>query len=268
MKKYILLFALLFCGNLLFGQFREVVRSIRPGNTMGVWTVGKKVFQVQQFYRLTNEEYTSTRILGGTSGNLFRYGITERFEVQAIANIRFDRTQALDRTFEPSSVSGISGLLLGARYHLGRPFGENLFLSAIQVRVNLPHSSDYSEIDYLRTTTTLALGQKITPKVLLNLAIGYQTNADENVSNRMNLGIRGNFVLSPKMSLILEHFGTFTNDIYVDGFDAGIDYVISDNVKLDVMAGWRNFPIVRSNFGVVGITYRFHNKHIFSGRKI
>ena len=150
--------------------------------------------------------------------------------------------------------------MLGARYHLGRPFGENLFLSAIQVRVNLPHSSDYSEIDYLRTTTTLALGQKILPKFLLNLAIGYQTNANENVDNRLNIGIRGNFGLSEKMSLILEHFGTFNNNIYVDGFDAGIDYIISDNVKLDVMAGWRNFPIVRSNFGVVGITYRFHKR--------
>ena len=248
-------------SHFLFGQFAESVRSIRPGNTMGVWTVGQKVFQVQQFYRLTTEEYTSSRILGGTFGNLFRYGITERFEIQAIGNFGFDRTESLAGSFEPSSVSGISGLMLGARYHLGQPLGEKLFLSAFQVRFNLPHSSDYSELDYLRTTMTLALGQKILPKVGLNIAIGYQINSDESVSNRMNLGIRGSFRLNPKSTLVLEHFGSFVNDIYIDGFDVGLDYVISNNVKFDLSAGWRNFPIVRSNFGVIGITYRFHKRN-------
>jgi len=267
MKKIIFIIFFLTLYNLAFGQFAETVRSIRPGNTMGVFTVGKKVFQVQQLFSFSREEYTNTRILETRIGNLVRYGITEKFEVQAIGNLGWNRTQSLDGTLEPSTISGLTGLILGARYHLGKPFGNELFYSAIQVRVNLPHSSDISEIDYLRSTIGIAAGQKIAEKVNFNIFLGYQINSDDTVDNRLNLGVRGAFRLNPKVALMLEHFGTFNNGIYVDGFDAGVDYLISDNVKLDVAAGWRNLPIVRANFGVVGITYRFHKKVIFSGRE-
>ena len=269
MKKYIFLFILFFVSHFLHGQFAESVRSIRPGNTMGVWTVGKGVLQVQQFLRFSSVESTSSRITDSNLGNLVRLGITERFEVQAIGNFVGSRLKSLDGTFEPSTESGISGLLLGARYHLGNPLGEEFFKSAIQVRVNLPHESDISKIDYLRTTVTLALGQKLTDRFRLNTAFGYQINSDDLVDNVFNLGIRANFTINEKSSLILEHFGTFINNNYVDGFDAGVDYIISDNVKVDLSAGWRNFPTVRSNFGVLGITYRFHKRDkIVSGKHI
>jgi len=261
MKKYISLFALLLMSHFVFGQFAETVRSIRPGNTMGVWTVGKGVFQVQQFVRFSSVESTSSRLTDSGLGNLARLGITERFEIQAIGNFLSRRSKSLDGTFEPITESGITGLLLGARYHLGNPLGPDLFKSAIQVRVNLPHDSDISAIDYLRTTVTLALGQVITDRIRLNTALGYQINSDDMVDNVLNLGIRANFTINEKSSLVLEHFGTFINNNYVDGFDAGVDYVISDNVKIDLSAGWRNFPAVRSNFGVIGITYRFHNRN-------
>ena len=268
MKKYIILFSLLFSTHFVFGQFAESVRSIRPGNTMGVFTVGKGVLQIQQFVRFSNVESTSSSITDSNLGNLVRLGITERFEVQAIGNFQGSRLKSLDGTFEPSTQSGISGLLLGARYHLGNPLGEQLFKSAIQVRVNLPHDSDISKIDYLRTTVTLALGQKITDRINLNTAFGYQINSDDLVKNVFNLGIRTSFKINNKSALVLEHFGTFINNNYVDGFDAGVDYVITNNIKLDLSAGWRNFPAVRSNFGVLGITYRFHKNYIFSGREI
>ena len=152
-------------------------------------------------------------------------------------------------------------MALGARYHLGQPLGEGLFRSALQVRVNLPHDSDISEIDYLRTTIVLSAGQKLAPKFAMNTAITYQINSDDVVDNRLSIGVRARFRFSEKMELILEHFGSFINDNYIDGFDAGVDYVISSNLKLDLSAGWQNFIGDRSNFGVLGITYRFHNRN-------
>lgn len=261
MKKYIILCILFLSTHFVFGQYAERVRSARPGNTMGVFTVGKGVFQAQQFFRFSNIESTTNRLTRNTLGTLVRLGITERFEVQAVGNLGSNRNRPLDNSIEPFTNSGISGLALGARYHLGQPLGENLFRSALQVRVNLPHESDISAIDFLRTTIALSAGQKLAPKFILNTAISYQINSDDAIDNRLGLGVRARFRFNEKMELMLEHFGTFTNNNYIDGFDAGVDYFVSNNVKLDLSAGWQNLNGDRSNFGVLGITYRFHNRN-------
>ncbi|MEL6924148.1 MAG: hypothetical protein AAFO94_08880 [Bacteroidota bacterium] len=99
-------------------QFASTVRTIRPtGRTMGAYTVGRGVFQIQSGLTynaadlgglgVTNERWNHNTVL--------RFGILENLEVNGVFGWRTERWID-DPTL--GQVSGVYNTQLGARYNL------------------------------------------------------------------------------------------------------------------------------------------------------
>ncbi len=86
--KYLATFFLLILSNFCFGQFNETIRTGRPGQAIGAFTVGKNVLQFQQ-----GLDYYSTAEINPPKefvfNNVVRYEISETVELSALVDYQY-----------------------------------------------------------------------------------------------------------------------------------------------------------------------------------
>jgi len=85
--KHLLIIAALFISTQIFAQYGETIRTGRPGQAIGCFTTGAKVFQVQSGITIDKTNFDAP-INGNQSvfqsSTVIRYGITETFEVSGV----------------------------------------------------------------------------------------------------------------------------------------------------------------------------------------
>lgn len=109
-------FALLF-SNPVLAQFNETIRTGRPGQAIGAFTVGKGVLQVQSGFDVFGSQNSRTKLKsnGFLNNTVVRYGLTETFEVSTLVEYKTETNEQNDiRT----NLQGLSAFDVGMRYHI------------------------------------------------------------------------------------------------------------------------------------------------------
>ncbi|MDH3711129.1 MAG: transporter [Cyclobacteriaceae bacterium] len=237
----------------LYGQYGETIRSGRPGQAIGAFTVGKNVLQVQSgitFGWLEFEE-SGSEINSINPSVVIRFGIAERIEISGVVGY-----SSLEEKFssEVDKYGGISAAQIGVRFNLrdGQGSGPNI---GIQSRLRLNVLSDDFNQENLGNTTILSVTQGLGPKFGLatNLGVTWIGNGSNPLGTYvLNFG----YDVSAKVSVFVENYGVMNNSDINTRFDTGLGYLVNPNLKLDFSVGYGNNQDLEDYFFDIGFSWR------------
>lgn len=239
-------------------QYNETIRSGRPGQSIGPYTVGKNVIQIQAghlvqwnnfdlapetdglYTRNTNEEV------------VVRYGFLEHVEAHFRLGYTDQRSIIGNTTF--NNQFGFDNLGIAGRVNILRNPNGLLPALGVQTQLLLPLESGQDLGGRITVITSRTLDSKF------SLASNYIYTGFGNGRRSFNYVYTLSYQLSKRIGLIAEHYGGFTqNQTFAGGqfidevtwqknFDMGIALLLTKNLQLDVFG---NF-LPTTTFGVNG----------------
>ncbi len=237
----------------LQAQYGESIRTGRPGQAIGAFTVGKNVLQFQSGVTFDGSNYDQASVEDRniTGVAVIRFGLTEEFEVSTVWGYSRQR-----QNFENEQVtnSGLSNAQIGFRYNIrdGHGKGPNI---GIQSRVKLNVLDDAFNQQNISNTTILAITQNLSPKIGLgtNIGINWSGNTGEPKGIYViNLGMP----ICSKSSVFIETYGSLENGDLDLHFDTGVDYVVNPDLKFDISFGYGNNNHIQGYFIDFGFSWR------------
>lgn len=244
--------ALLICSsNKLNAQYSEVLRSGRPGQSIGAFTVGDDILQFQQGFEynsFTNSSYTP---FGFTGVNIIRFGILETLEISTLIDYQYH-----EKKFETETTyqSGIRNLQLGFRYHINDQKGW-MPATAFQMRLKMPGISKDYESKYIAPIMVFVANWGLPKKMSIatNWVLAYNGN-DAIPTGKYVLHF--GFPIYKKLKGFIENYGQLKESVFESRFDGGFAYLINNNIQLDLYGGYGNNNGVQDYFVNTGISWR------------
>lgn len=227
-SKLLLLFLLIF-PTIVYSQ--DSIISDRPGQSDGSTTLPKLSLQIEsgmllQFYEETN--FSEKQIAFPT--NLFRYGLTENFELRFANQYQIIRDQ-----ISGSEITGISDLELGFKFRLINDANINTEL-AILSHLLIPSGSKELTNGKYGSITKIAISHELSDNMSLgyNLGYNYFGYGDGDLTYSISIGN----AINEKAGLYIEYYGEFSEFKHnISNFDAGITYKISKVFQVDCSFG-------------------------------
>ena len=258
MKK-ILFIATLFISTQIFAQYGETIRTGRPGQAIGCFTTGAKVFQFQSGITLDKTNFDN---IGNQnvfqSSSVFRYGITETFEISGVLGYKSQKEKFDDPSLETVKFTGIDNTQLGFRANV---FAGNIPL-CVQYRVKLNALSDDYKSESLGGRLLIAGATKLVDPLKLTVNLGMDWSGDA-VEPRGLYIFNFSFDVAPKIGGFVEYYGIvpFIKDglkSWGNNIDAGIGYLVNKDLQLDISAGTNldSFDIGNNFFIDFGLSWR------------
>ncbi len=248
-----LLFLLTFLSlsSVLRAQYGESIRSGRPGQSIGAFTVGTGVLQVQTGVTFDWADWEAAESNSFISTTVIRFGIQEHFELSGVLGFGNNNLETADQTIK---TNGVSNVQLGFRYNLrdGQGSGPNI---GIQTRLRLPLTSDDFPTKDLGSTTMIALTQGLGGPfgMVTNLGVTWTGNQAAPVGfYTFNLGAS----FGQGWEVFIENYGNFRKSDFDTRFDTGVGYIVSPNLKLDFSTGWGKNDGITDYFVDFGFSWR------------
>lgn len=257
------LVASLFCF-VTWSQTSEQVRSDRPGLSNSPYSVGKNQLQLQAGYQVDFFQLILSDVAGQitssfsnrhSSALVARYGITERFEVNAFSSYFFNTQSSISNSLGFSGISLRGNLYSGDGIitaiggqadvsFLSRDLGA-IDLNAVNTGVRFSGQSVINET--FTFTTNLGFFNVRTNNVLLPV------NDQQTYYYTLNLGAGFG-----KWSCFAEYQGSYSN-AYSSAVDVGAAYLCGNNLQFDLYAGMFEIDSPGPNpFISAGVTYRLN----------
>ena len=253
--------ALLVCATLFFNtsyaQYGETIRSGRPGQSIGPFTVGKNILQIQSGmdvfgFKNDNIGFSGNGYLNNT---VVRYGILERLEISALIDYRVDNIKAGGLETE---TSGLSAFDIGGRYQVfaGKGAIPNI---GFQMRVRLPVLSEDYKIDHVAPRFILVTGQKLSETFTLTTNWGGSWNGNNSMGTAFYI-VNLSFPIVGKLGGFVENYGDITDGDFDSRFDAGLAYLSNKDLQWDILGGLGKNDGVSDYFVSVGVSWRTKRK--------
>ncbi|OHX66336.1 transporter [Flammeovirga pacifica] len=260
MKQLLLLLTLLFIYLIpisAIAQYSEQISTDRPGLTFGATTLGKKVIQVQSGFNTTNINGKTPDLDVSTLifTNFLRFGLTEKFDIEAMINVRNDKVNFAGSDVDTLDLSGVSTTQLGFRYNFTQNDG---WVPAIgfQGRLMLKSVSHDYRRDNVGMVFNVMTSNQINDWLSFNMNLGAslprRNEVDYSLPSTFNFGIS----LTEKWGTFIELFGNL-ND-FDPGFDTGLSYLVNDHFLLDIGGGYTPTSSSDTWFAEAGLSYRWH----------
>ncbi len=241
----------------LSAQYQPTIRTARPGQSIGPFTVGKNIFQVQSGFDAfgSKNKNSGEQINGVLHNTVIRYGLAERFEISTLINYNSVTKKIFN---QEEKTSGLDALDIGCRYEIFESQGilPNI---GFQVRFRLPVLSEDYKIDHLAPRFILVTNQKISKTFTLFTNWGGAwdgNNGDFVGSYTINLA----FPITKKLGSYVENYGNISNGKVENRWDTGIGYLVTNNFQLDTYGGYGQNHGVRDWFISIGISVRTDRK--------
>lgn len=229
-------------------QFAENIRSGRPGQAIGPFCLGSKVFQHQIGFtynrvgRFPDENHLAVH------QSVFRLGILERLEASAVLSTIYDKER------NDKAVGGVSDFQIGLRYHLLEPKGARPAIG-LQGRFLIPLQSTRYRRERTGLKTILVIANPITDR------LAYNTNWTmlyEGIGGDIRFGYIWNlsYNLSDKWGVFAELYGQLNP--WSANVDGGFSYLVNPDLQLDVSAGWQGIDSPPDWFVDLGVSWRLH----------
>lgn len=221
----------------------------RPDQTESPFLVPKKLFQIESGF-LFEKNNNIKNFLQPTT--LIRYGLFENFELRLNADFQSIKEE------NNSQISGWSPVEIGLKTNLCQ---ENKFVPQISLLAHLvlpKIASDKFQTDYLAPEIIFTLKNTL----INNLSLGYNLGVvwdgitpAESYVYTLSLALSN----SEHISTFIEFFGnTVHNSKSVNNLDAGIIYLLNNNLQLDISGGIQLTDDIAKNYFVgFGISCRF-----------
>jgi len=254
MKYFLPLVLLIMFSQIAFAQFSETIRSGRPRVTIGAYTVGKNVLQIQPGFNYNEQELINvSRTNTWIFKSVFRYGILEKLEVSGVVSIRSDETLSVTGT---ENQFGINNTQIGLRYNIIERKGAVPAIG-LQGRLLLKAQSIDYQRENLGATLVLATGNKIASWLSLNTNWGILWAGNGGVPRSL-YAISTSFNLNKKWRATLGVFGSFNS--FSSNYNAGFSYLVNNNLQLDFSGGWQGQSGLVDFFIDFGLSWRWHNR--------
>ena len=216
-----------------FGGFvqAQTIVSDRPTQAVSSTVIPKGSLQTETGISVAftpSGTKTGTKILAPTS--LFRYGLSEYFELRLLTQF-VSRKSPLDA----NRTSGMDDLQIGTKIRLLDKEDDPTTV-ALNVHVAIPTGSRGISSDIYRGVTNLSVSHVLADNVNLvyNAGFNYYTSKNGDLTYAIALDVGVN----DKVRFFIEPYGQYTSLLtYEASFDAGLTYLIKDNLKLDFSYG-------------------------------
>lgn len=240
---YFISFLLLSLPN--FAQVSETIRTDRPGQSFGQYTVGNKMLQFQGGVGYNNLETGIFNFSTLYENLVIRYGIKEKIEISTALNYASTTNEYLgigeDR-------NGINQMDIGFRIHLFERLSG--FSGSIQTRARLYflQSEELRQDDDIGYISSVSLGYPLGN----SLFVANVGTSDENpflYTFNYSIGIGDSF------STFVELYGSYEFE-FNNFFNAGFAYLINKDLQLDISAGIDLENMIDFYFVEGGVSYR------------
>lgn len=216
-----------------FAQYGEVIRTARPGVTVGPFTVGARVLQVQSGVQFTSRENFISNRQAFNQVNVVRFGLTERFEVGVGAAYQSD---VLDIAGYETKRNGMSAMSVRMRSCLH--VGEGLVPTVgLQVNLAFPIVSEDYRAEHVAPRITLMTGQRLGERfgIRSNWSLGWNGNTPDPSAFYTFFT---DYLATDAIRVFAEHYASITGGEWEGGFDSGMAYLINSDLQLDVSGGY------------------------------
>ena len=240
-----------------YGQYNETIRSGRPGQSIGPFTVGKNILQIQSGMDIFGfkQEGTSFQGSGYLNNTVIRYGVAERLEISALADYRFETIKA---NGSESDFSGLAAFDLGGRYQVYQGHGA-IPTVGFQFRVRLPVLSEDYKIDNLAPRFIIVTGQKLSETFTLTTNWGGSWNGNNSMGTGFYI-INLSFPIVGQLGGFVENYGDVNDGDFDTRFDAGLAYLVNNDLQLDLLGGLGKNDGFSDYFVSVGVSWRTKRK--------
>ncbi|MEQ8423885.1 MAG: transporter [Cyclobacteriaceae bacterium] len=240
-----------------FGQYGETIRSGRPGQSIGPFTVGKGILQIQSGMDVFGFEDDAANVKGDgfLNNTVVRYGLAERFEISALTDFRYE---TINLSGTEADRGGLASFDVGGRYHIytGHGLVPNL---GFQLRFRLPILSDDYKIDDVAPRFTIITSQQLSETFTLFTNWGASWNGVNSTATgfyTINLA----FPISGRLGGFIENYGSTTDGNFDSRFDAGFSYLINNDLQFDLLGGPGKNDGVKDYFISLGVSWRTRRK--------
>lgn len=253
MKACLALFGALLGGiTACQAQFNETIRTGRPGQAIGAFTVGHTIFQVQSGFDYYKSTTSATIFSEGFLNNtVMRFGLTEPFEVSALVEYK---TETITDNDVKTEANGLSALDLGMRYHIytGKGLVPNV---GFQIRTRLPVLSEDYKIKDLAPRFILVTSQKLSDKFTFITNWGAAWNGNDSAP-RGTYVVNLSFPFNDSFGAFIETFGGLQKGTSTINFDTGLAWLINPDLQLDLYSGYGNNQGINDFFLSLGVSWR------------
>jgi hypothetical protein len=229
MKSRITLFIFTSILVLSIGQIKAQIVTDRPDQTESSSTVGKGNLQIEAGLLIGfagEDENVVRQILAPTT--LFRYGITEGIELRLLSQLESIKIQ-------DQVAQGISDIEVGAKIQLFQK-EESRFEVAFLSHLLVPTGSENLSLESFGTINKLAISQEINETLGLGYNLGY--NYFGRGSGMLTYSAVLGVGVNDKVAIYVEPYGELVDmEEFVLNFDAGLTYLVKDNLQLDFSFG-------------------------------
>ncbi|MEQ9187179.1 MAG: transporter [Cryomorphaceae bacterium] len=230
-----------------FAQYGEVIRTARPGISVGPFTVGARVLQVQSGVQFTTRENFIASRQAFNQVNVVRFGLTERFEVGVGAAYQSD---VLDIAGYETSRNGLSAMSVRMRSCLH--VGEGLVPTVgLQVNLAFPIVSEDYRAEHVAPRIILMTGQRLGERfgIRSNWSLGWDGNTPEPSAFYTFFA---DYLATNTIRVFVEHFASVREGEWEGGFDGGMGYLINSDLQLDVSGGYGGLNRLDTEWFVAG----------------
>lgn len=235
------------------GQFTEVLRTGRPGFTIGSFTVGKGYGQIQSGIDVFGStDASNERTRGILTNTVFRYGLGQTLEAGMLVEYR---SETLDSSLSSSSRAGWSNIDIGLKKHVlvSRGPGPDI---GLQVRFRIPNTSNDYPGDQVATKFMVVVGQQLSEKVRLIINGGGEWDPQGGPFKSMyTLNLQAPITAS--LGTFVEAAGSVKSGRSDITFQTGLAWLLSHNLQLDVYGSYGDNHGLRSFLVSTGVSWRF-----------
>ena len=243
--------------SLLWGQTTETIASDRPGQGISFTTAGKLTLVVQTGVDAGFSKFAGVNGLSFNSNTSVRLGLSEVFELGAFFMYQADQTRI--GGVGDAFTHGVSDVQFGAKYNIiAEPKGWIPGLG-LQTRVKLPINSKAYAFKYPAPELTLATSHALPANLSVNTfwIVTFNGSSPAPIWKYiLNLG----FPITGGLSGHVEHYGELTEGVYAAYFDAGLAYLVSPDLQVDLWGGAGYNREVLTSFVSVGLSWRHRLK--------
>lgn len=233
-------------------QFYETIRTGRPGQTIGAFTVGQGILQVQSGFDYHTSTASATNFTESFLNNtVFRYGLTEPFEVSAMVEYI---TERITQDNVKSETNGLDALDIGMRYHIytGKGLIPNV---GFQLRARLPFLGEDYAIKDLAPRFILVTSQKLSDTFTLITNWGATWNGNDSTPTG-TYAINLSFPFNEVLGAFVETYGGVQKGTGTINLDSGMAWLINPDLQLDLYSGYGNDQGIKDFFVSMGVSWR------------
>ena len=257
---FLLLVVVLFLPSEGMAQYAETIRSGRPGQSIGPFTTGARVLQVQAGvdygqYAFRKQFFGKTdgRVIG--SDVVVRMGITERFEMGIGVAYRNDLARTRSFAGESETLDqGVSAFSVRLRSNVYE--GKGIIPSVgFQFNLGLPAVSKDFRPKQVAPKITVMTAQNLGKRFGLTTNWGAVWDGNSEIPEAFYI-INIGFVITDFVSIFAEQYANMGKGYWNGSVDGGFAFLINPDLQLDVLGGYGPFNVQDDWFVSTGVSWR------------